>query len=552
MTAESVAHTGAASEQASWLPMLVIALAQSLLAFNVNALRVSIGGIVTSFHTSPTTVGTAIVIHLLGIAGLVMLGARICTLYGPRRVFQATVALFGAAMALMTVSPSAAVMIIAQGIAGAAAAALVPTLVVLIAAAYSGKQRAEAFGWLGASEALGGVVAFLLAGSLGTWIGWRYSFAILVVLSIAVLAFSRKLKPVAVEPDLGIDWTGAVLAAVAIILISVGFDSIDRWGLGLARAAAPFGVLGLSPAPVMIIAGLLLGQAFLAWTRRRQAKEKMPLIALEVIETRQQRSAVFSMFVIVGLGSALSFLIPLYIEIVQGLSSLKTAIAVIPQSLAIFAAAVLVSRLYDRLTLRHIARLGFAVVAAGLVLLLLVIRNEWENFLVVLALIVVGIGQGALVTVLFNALAATSPNELAGDVASMRGTTNNLAGAVGTAVAGALLIGVLAASVTTSLAGNPIITNELTTQVDLDNITFASNDRVRQVLQRTTATPEQVREAVRINIRARLRTLKVCLLALTALALLAVFPAGSLPSDIEEGVPEDGRKRREITAGQDV
>ncbi len=76
--------------------------------------------------------------------------------------------------------------------------------------------------------------------------------------------------------------------------------------------------------------------------------------------------------------------------------------------------------------------------AAGLILLAVVIRNEWETFMVVIGLIVIGAGLGALVSVLFNALAAASPKELAGDVGSLRGTTNNLAGAVGTAIAGAL------------------------------------------------------------------------------------------------------------------
>ena len=48
--------------RASWLPMIVIAMAQILMSFNINALRVSVGGIVASFNSSPTTVGTAIVI----------------------------------------------------------------------------------------------------------------------------------------------------------------------------------------------------------------------------------------------------------------------------------------------------------------------------------------------------------------------------------------------------------------------------------------------------------------------------------------------------------
>src|SRR5262245_18785089 len=80
--------TGAASAApASWLPMVVIALAQIQLAFNVLALPVSIGGIVDDLGTSPTTVGTALVVYSLAVAGLVMLGGKIGLLCGVRRVF---------------------------------------------------------------------------------------------------------------------------------------------------------------------------------------------------------------------------------------------------------------------------------------------------------------------------------------------------------------------------------------------------------------------------------------------------------------------------------
>ena len=75
-----------------------------------------------------------------------------------------------------------------------------------------------------------------------------------------------------------IDLVGVVLAAAAIILISFGFNNLNRWGLGLATPNAPFDLLGLSPAPIMIVVGIVLGQAFLMWTRRRQAAGKTPLL----------------------------------------------------------------------------------------------------------------------------------------------------------------------------------------------------------------------------------------------------------------------------------
>ena len=149
--------------------------------------------------------------------------------------------------------------------------------------------------------------------------------------------------------------------------------------------------------------------------------------------------------------------------------------------------------------------------------------------MVILGLIVLGFGLGALVTTVFNVLAAASPEALAGDVASPRGTTNNLAGAVGTAIAGALLIGVLTVSVTRELVDNPVIPKDLKAQVDLDDIDFVSNDRLREALEETTAAPKQVSEAIRINTEGRSRALRICFLALTGLALIAIFPAGGLP-----------------------
>ena len=66
-------------------------------------------------------------------------------------------------------------------------------------------------------------------------------------------------------------------------------------------------------------------------------------------------------------------------------------------------------------------------------------------------------------------------------------------------------------------------------QVELDNVDFVSNDQLEEALSDTTATPEQVDEAVRINTEARLRALKLAFLVLAGVALLAIIPAGGLP-----------------------
>jgi predicted MFS family arabinose efflux permease len=528
--AESEAH-------ASWVPMIAIALGQMIMSFNVASLPVALGGMVQSFGVPPTTVATGIVVYGMLVAGFVMLGAKLCQRYGAARVFRAAVVLFCISQIIMTFSPTATLMIVAQALCGASASVIVPSLVALIAENYRGRQQATAVGALGSARAAAGVLAFVIGGLLGTYVGWRPVFGILIAASAIVFLLSFRLKTEPGRPDVRIDIVGVVLAAAAIILISFGFNNLNRWGLAVATQNAPFTLLGLSPAPIFIVVGIVLGQAFLVWTHKGQEAGRTPLLALEVIDSPEERAAVYALFSVVALEAALNFTVPLYIQIVQGRSPVATAIAMMPFNLTVFFTAMLIVRFYNRLTPRQIGRYGFMLCTVALVWLAFVVRNDWSAGPVLIGLVIFGIGQGALVTLLFNVLVTASPKELAGDVGSLRGTTQNLASAVGTAVAGALLVGLLSAIALGGIAASPKLTPELQAQVDLDNINFISNDRLQTVLAGTTATEAQVAEAVRVNTEARLRALKIGLLILAGLALLTIIPAGKLPNYLPGEMP---------------
>lgn len=530
MTTTSAGTSPAGETRESWVPMIAIALGQAIMSFNVASLPVSMGGMVQSFGVPPTTIATGIVMYSLAVAGFVMLGAKLVQRFGSTRVFRAVVALFGVAQVLMTFAPTATVMMVAQLGAGLAAAVIVPALVALIANQYRGQQQATAIGALGSARAAAGVTAFLIGGMLGTFIGWRPVFGILILVSALVFVLSFKLKPEEGRPEVGIDMVGVVLAAASIMLISFGFNNLNRWGLGVARPGAPFDLLGLSPAPVMIIVGIFLLQCFIRWTRRVQAAGRTPLLDLRVITSGQERAAVLCMFAVVALEAMLNFSVPLYIQIVQGRTPIETAIAMMPFNLTVFFTAMLVVKLYDRLTPRQIGRYGFVLCFVALLYLAWVVRNDWTAVAVMFGLIAFGIGQGALVTLVFNVLVTAAPKQLAGDVGSLRGTTQNLAAGVGTAVAGALMVGLLTSMIMLRLADNPVLTPDVLAQLDLDRINFVTDARLNDIMARTTATAEQVIEAVQVNQESRIRAIKIGLLLMAGVALLAIFPAGNLPN----------------------
>ncbi|MGH7243199.1 MAG: MFS transporter [Phycisphaerales bacterium] len=520
--------------RASWIPMVVIAMGQALMSFNVAAIPISMGGMVEDFRTPPTTVGTAIVMYSLGVSGFVMLGAKLGQRFGSKIFFQVATALFLVAMILMVISPQAWVMLAAQALAGFAGASLVPSLVALIAHHYTGKQQAEAVGWLGSARAIAGVLAFIIVGYLAT-INWRMGFGLLIVHAALILLLSFKLKPATPRPDVKIDAVGVVLSAIGIVCIAFGFNNVRSWGLLLARPAAPFDVLGVSPAPMLIGSGIIVVTGFFLWSNRKALAGGTPLLALQVVSSPREWATIVALFIIVSMEGAINFAVPLYIQIVQGRNSIASSIAMMPFMLTVFFTAILIVKLYSKFPPRTIAMGSFVLVAIGTAWLAFVVRNEWGTPPVIAGLIIVGLGQGALVTLLFNVLVTAAPKELAGDVGSLRGVTQNLAAAIGTAMVGTILVGLLSSMVIRDAMSNPVITAELRDQVNLTNLNFMRDTAITEILKGTTATAEQMTEALRINGEARISALKIGFLLMSGLSMLAILPCSWLPGYFNTG-----------------
>lgn len=354
---------------------------------------------------------------------------------------------------------------------------------------------------------------------------------VMITLGIAVAVFllSFRLRSDRGGPGVTIDAVASVLIGAAIVALTLGFNNLNGWGLLRAKPDAPFSVVGLSPAPILIVLGIVLGQCFFLWTRRRTRRGEVPLVDLSVLSRPGERAAVYAMFTIVAMEAAVNFSVATYIQIVQGRTPFDTSLAMMSFNLTVFVTATLIVRFYKRHTPRTIALFAFGLTTVSLIWLAVVVTNTWETLPTILGLILFGVGQGSLVTLVFNVLVTAAPKHLAGDVGSIRGTAQNLASAVGTAVMGALLVTVLSTGIVGAVDDHPELPEELVAQVDLDNANFISNDELREVLEGTTATPEQVEQAVELNAEQRLRTLKLGFLVLAGISLAAALPASRLP-----------------------
>lgn len=525
-------------QRVSWLPLTVVVLTQVQASFAVNALTVSMAGITSDLNTPATSVGTAITAGTFAMAAFILLGAKIGARFGTRRVFQIAVAIHAAAMAAVALSVSPAMLFIAQASSGAVIALIAPALTVFIATNYRGDHQARAIGLLAAAIPLAGVLALLLAGWFAETIGWRWSFALMVALGVINLALSFRITKIPAQRELSIDWTGALLAAGAIILLSFGFSGLTAWGLWEATDQAPWSIGGFSPAPVLIVIGLVVGQVFFLWISRQQRLRKARIFDLRVLASSSELAITACMAIMLFVGTAANFLIPLYMQVVQGLTGIQTSFSIIPYTISIFLASTFVAYLYKFFPPRILGAAGFVVVASAITLIAFTIRGEWGQFFIVIGLVLLGIGQGSIVALVFNTLLSSAPKELAGDVGAWRGLVHNLSGSVGIAVASAFAVGLLASTLSTAAENHPEISSSLISEVNINQADFLTNAQLESRLAQTSATSAEVAAAIDINEEARLRALQISLLGLALLALLAIVPALRMPGKIEGELPE--------------
>jgi len=309
----------------------------------------------------------------------------------------------------------------------------------------------------------------------------------------------------------------------------MGFNASARWGIFGATSHAPFSLAGFSPSLLLIAGGLALFFWFFRHTAAREAKGLPVLVSLEVFKQRGQKPALLSLHATELAGSAMLFLVPLYIQVVQGRSGLQTSAAMAPYQLAVFAAAVLVVTLYARFSPRGIASAGFLLMAAGLAIVALAMRNVWGDIAVVAALLVGGAGQGALMSMLTNTLVNGTPAAHASDAGAMRGAVINLSAGVGTALAAAISVAFLTSGIDRKLDGHALAEAEFVNRLDLTEVRFVSNDELLAVAERLGATPEEAADAALINEAARLQALKLSFLCLASIAALPIAVALFLP-----------------------
>jgi MFS family permease len=440
----------AARTNAKWAVLIALCSGQFIMVLDSTVMNVSIQRVIEDLDTTVSKMQLAIATYTLTTAALMLVGGKIGDIIGRRLAFRIGLVTFGLGAGITAIAPSMGILILGWSILEAMGAALmIPAIIALIAGNYEGRDRVIGYGAIGGIAGAAAAAGPIIGGWVATVGSWRDIFAAEAVIMVALLGVSRIIH----DAPLGrarprLDVVGGLLSASGLALAVLGIVQSSTWGWVHPKEALVIGgtaitPFGLSVVPFLIAAGCGLIAAFALWERRLVALGRDTLVDLSMMRLPQLRAGLMTMTAMFLCLGGIFFVLPLYLQIVLGKDPLQTGVAVLPMSLAVFFVAMGASRLSTRVAPRLLIQAGFVCVAGGAALLLTAIAPSLDSLRFAASVLVIGVGLGLIASQVTNVNLASAGPAKTSETGALQGTAQNLGSALGTAVIGSLLLGIL-------------------------------------------------------------------------------------------------------------
>ncbi|WP_369247259.1 MFS transporter [Streptomyces sp. R41] len=416
-----------------WKALTFIALAQLMVVLDATIVNIALPSAQQDLGISDGNRQWVITAYALAFGGLLLFGGRIADLWGRKRTFVAGLIGFAGASALGGAATNEAMMLGARALQGAFGALLAPAALSLLAVMFTeAKERAKAFGIYGAIAGGGGAVGFILGGVLTEYLNWRWTFFVNIPFAIiaAAGAYFVIREPAGGRNRSPLDIPGVVLSTLGLVSLVYGFTRAESNGWGDSVTVGLF------------IASAVLLAAFIF----TESKVKAPLLPLRVITERNRGGVYLSLGLAIIAMFGLFLFLTYYLQIVKGYSPVKTGFAFLPMIGGMMVGSTQIgTRLMTRVAPRLLMGPGFLVAALGMLLLTQLEIGSSYASTILPSMVLLGLGMGtAFMPAMSLATLGVEPRD-AGVASAMVNTSQQVGGAIGTA-----LLNTIAASATTS------------------------------------------------------------------------------------------------------
>ena len=375
--------------------------------------------------------------HLSWIVSAYILASTVVTplygklgdLFGRKIVLQSAILIFLAGSALCGLSQSMGQLIAFRAIQGLGGGGLIVSTTAAIGDIIAPRDRPRYQGLFGAVWGLSTILGPLIGGFFVEQVSWRWIFYInlpLGVLVVAVIGWAFTAPVSARRPR--IDVGGAVLLAVSltalILLTSLGGNTL-AWQ---------------SPAALGLAAAFLGGLAGFVAVERIAAEPILPLVLF--------RNRVFTICCAVGFIVGLSMFgsitfMPLYLQIVKGISPTDAGMALAPMMAGMLIASIATGRIIQRIgRYRPFPIIGTALMTLGLSLLA-TLKLGTPLPVACGFVMLLGFGLGLVMQVLILAVQNAVDHRHLGVATSGATLFRSIGGSVGVSVFGAIFTAAL-------------------------------------------------------------------------------------------------------------
>jgi EmrB/QacA subfamily drug resistance transporter len=523
--------------------LVVLGAAQFLMVLDQAVMNVSISQLVSDFHTDVTTIQAVITFYSLVMAALMITGGKLGDRLGRRRAFTIGMVIYG--VGSFTTAISRSVFVLALGwsvLEGIGAALVLPALAALVAGNFEGRDRAAAYGVLGGLAGAGIAVGPILGGWVTTNLTWRVVFIGEVVVVVAILALMGWIAdaPREGEPP-EVDWVGAGLSALGLGLVVVGVLQSSTWGWVTPRNS-PVTIFGFSLTLFVIVGGAVVLAGFVRWQRFRESRGRDPLVRLERLRIPALRSGLWSFLAQNLILMGIFFVVPLYLQVVQGYDAFETGLRMLPVSVTLFAVAMSGPLLARHFGPRRVVRSGLVVLMVGAVGLVAVLKPAIVTTPFLVAMGVIGVGLGLLLSQLGNVVQSSVGADARSEAGGLQYTAQQLGAALGTALIGAVVIGALAAGLSRSISSDPNVSQSVKDQVGVQlesGVSFVPVSQVEAGLHDAGVSASDSAALVEHYSDSQLQALRAGLMLAALIALAALVFTGGLPVTASEEDPDE-------------
>lgn len=349
--------------------------------------------------------------YALTFGGLLMLGGRAGDVFGRRKVFLIGLTIFSIGSLLVGLATSSTMIIMMRALQGIGSAILAPTTLALLMDSYKENMRTRAIVYYGATGGLGASFGLVIGGLIASYTTWRLGFLLNVPIGIIMILLTLKFIPKSNQSNGKLDWLGAILSVVGIILLVYGIN-------GAAK-------------PVLTVILALVVLAAFVWQEQRATD---PLMPLKLFKDRERSSAYVARFFFLGAMISYFFLTPQAMQNVYHFTPLMAALGFLPETIPQFIFATLVSRLNNRFTNNQILIAGELITLVGLLFAAVVGIRAGYVMAIAIPMVIIGIGQGFTLSPLTVSGVANTDAEIAGSASGVVNMVHQIGSSVGLSV----------------------------------------------------------------------------------------------------------------------